>query len=388
MYKSHLVKALCVISASALCLCGFAGCASGSVPGAVAATVDGSKIYENDVTEYIEALRSQYNMTDDESWAAGLASSGSTVAEFREEVIDSFVTRELINTHAKDRDVSVESSEIDEYVNQTKSNYETEEKWQSALEQVGMTEDEYRKEIERQLKSKYLEESFADEVKDPSKKEQLEQAQTYASSYDGAKKSSHILFKADDEKTAKKVLKKLNDGDIKFADAAKQYSQDSGSAEDGGNVGWDKMTSLVDEYQDALDKLNKGEMSELVTSSFGIHIILCTDEYEAPKTYNFDGEEEVKITSLDQIPSDWLDSIKDALKSDAQSEAYDKWLSDLRKSADIEIKDMPSGLPYDVDMSKYQTDDADDSSDDTKESSDDKEESSSKSEDEKNDEAA
>ena len=46
------------------------------------------------------------------------------------------------------------SSEVDSYVDKMKSNYDSDEKWQSALEQAGMTEDEYRSEIELQLKAK------------------------------------------------------------------------------------------------------------------------------------------------------------------------------------------------------------------------------------------
>ena len=142
------------------------------------------------------------------------------------------------------------------------------------------------------------------------------------------------------------MLDKLNAGELDFAEAAKEYSKD-GSASDGGDVGWDKTSSFVEEYQTALDGLEKDQMSGLVTSTYGIHIIKCTDVFTAPE----------EVTSLDQIPSDWVDSIKSSLKSQKQNEAYQQWLEEYKESSDVVINPMPEGLPYAVDMSKYQTSD-------------------------------
>ena len=68
----------------------------------------------------------------------------------------------------------------------------------------------------------------------------------YATAYDGAKRSSHILFNTGDEATAQDVLDRINSGELDFAEAAKEYSQDTGSAENGGDVGWDKLKQLRD----------------------------------------------------------------------------------------------------------------------------------------------
>ena len=125
----------------------------------------------------------------------------------------------------------------------------------------------------------------------------------------------------------------------------------------GGDVGWDKTSSFVQEYTDALSGLEKDQVSGLVTSSYGIHIIKCTDVYNAPKEKADDGTETVKITSLDQIPSEWQETIKQSLQSQGQTTNYQNWLTEKKESSDLKINDMPSGLPYDVDMSKYQTED-------------------------------
>lgn len=54
-------------------------------------------------------------------------------------------------------------------------------------------------------------------------------------------------------------------------------------------MGWDKTSSFVQEYTDALSGLEKDQVSGLVTSSYGIHIIKCTDVYNAPKEKADDG---------------------------------------------------------------------------------------------------
>lgn len=362
MKKSQIIKALLTVGVLGACIGGLVGCSglgssSGSSKddGAVAATVDGTNIPESEVTNYIKGFRAQSGLGDDDAWGKYLAQGNKTPESFRNDVIEAFITRELIRTHAADRGVKVDSSEIDKYVDQTKSNYDSDDKWNAALKQAGMTEEDYRNEIDLQLKDQKLRDTFATN-EEPSEADELKAAQTYATSYDGAKRSSHILFKSDDKSTAQDVLNKINSGELDFATAAKQYSQDKTSGANGGDVGWDKTSKLDEDYQKALDGLQKGQVSGLVTSQFGIHIIKCTDVYNAPKEKAADGTEQVKITNLNQIPTEWLSNIKQSLKSQKQQEEYQQWLKDLRSKAKVTINDMPKGLPYDIDMTKYQKD--------------------------------
>ena len=215
--------------------------------------------------------------------------------------------------------------------------YSSDEEWNAALEAVGTTEDQYRDMIELSLTETGLKDKVATAT-EPTDEEMLQYAQMYASAYDGAKKSSHILFASDDQATAQEVLDKINSGELDFAEAAQQYSQDEGSKADGGNVGWDKLTSFVDEYQTALDSLEKDQVSGLVTSTYGIHIIKCTDVFTAPD----------EVTSIDQIPSEFSDSIKQSLETSSKNQSYSDWYQGYKESAEIETTDMPSGLAYDV----------------------------------------
>lgn len=366
MRKAKIAKLVCATGLTFACVCGLCACgssSSGGASGGVAATVNGVEISEDTITKQVESVRTQMSVDTEDAWGQWLVQNDYTPAQVREQIIDGYVEQELIRQGAAERGITVDSSTIDEYVNSMKSQYDDDDAWNKALEGAGMTEDEYRQSLELSLLYTDLYAQFAP-TEDPSEEDLVSSCQTYASMYDGAKRSSHILFDASDEATAQEVLDKINSGELDFAEAAAEYSNDTASAEAGGDVGWDKLTSFVDEYQTALDGLEKDQVSGLVTSSFGIHIIKCTDVFTAPD----------EITSSDQVPTEFLDQIKKTLSSSQQSKDYQAWLAEYKESADIVINDMPEGLSYDVDLTKYQTEDssaaADSSSDASADASD------------------
>jgi len=104
---------------------------------------------------------------------------------------------------------------------------------------------------------------------------------------------------------AEEVLAKVKAGED-FAKLSKEYSQDPGSAANGGDLGFFGKGKMVPEFEDAALKLKKGETSELVRSVYGYHIIRVTDTR---------GEEVrashilIKVQDFDE----WLKEKKEAL---------------------------------------------------------------------------
>ena len=359
MKMAKFLKAMIVAGVLAACVGSLAACSGSNEPtgGAAAATVNGTEIAEQTVTDQIQSVREQSSLTDEESWANFLIENEMTPESVRDQIIDSLVDEELVKAGAASLEISVDGSEIDTYVDQMKANFDDDEAWQNALKQAGFTEDEYRENIKSSLLKQKLNEHFSDEVK-LSNAELLESAQTYASYYDGAKRSSHILFgvsDTSDEKAmkearnkAKALLERINNGEVDFAQAAKENSTDTASAEKGGDVGWDVLNSFVTEYTDALDKLKKNQVSGLVESQYGIHIIKCTNVFNAPE----------KITKLSQLPKAFQKTIKDMAKSMKANEGYTKWLDKQREDAEIVKNDMPADAPYNVNLDQYKSDES------------------------------
>lgn len=101
----------------------------------------------------------------------------------------------------------------------------------------------------------------------------------------------HILLKpsvvmTDDQARAKlqEVAAAIKSGTVKFEDEAKQLSQDPGSALQGGDLGWASPDMYDPAFRDALMKLQKGQLSEPVHSSFGWHLIQLLDTRQVDKT--------------------------------------------------------------------------------------------------------
>jgi peptidyl-prolyl cis-trans isomerase D len=97
------------------------------------------------------------------------------------------------------------------------------------------------------------------------------------------RRASHILFlaggDADPAKArakAEEVLKAVQQSPDRFAELARQHSQDPGSAEKGGDLGFFARGAMVKPFEDTAFKLRENEISALVQSEFGYHIIKLT----------------------------------------------------------------------------------------------------------------
>jgi peptidyl-prolyl cis-trans isomerase D len=87
------------------------------------------------------------------------------------------------------------------------------------------------------------------------------------------RRASHILVKAKDE--AEKLLSELKKNPNRFADLAKKNSQDPGSAEKGGDLGWFGRGMMVKPFEEAVFKLAQNDM-QVVESEFGFHVLRVT----------------------------------------------------------------------------------------------------------------
>lgn len=313
---------------------------------AYAAKVNGVEIKESRVTKYIESLRKSYGYESEKSWAEYLNSAGSTPSEMRSNILDTYIKQEIVKQFANEKECEATDDKINETVDKMKENYSTDDAWKKALESAGFeSEDDYRDSLKYSIAYKNLEDKFKEEV-EVNDETLLEKLPDNLSSYDGAKRSSHILFAESDQEKAQSILDQINAGTLDFAEAAKENSTDTGSAENGGDVGWDKLTTFVDEYTNALKELSVGQVSGLVKSQYGYHIIKCTDEFKKPK----------EITSLDQVPSEIREKVRENLQSSDSTTNLNNWIDEKKDSSDVEKKDMPDWVSYNCNYEKYMTD--------------------------------
>ena len=145
-------------------------------------------------------------------------------------------------------------------------------------------------------------------------------------------RASHILVK--DENEAKAILAELRANPEKFADLAREKSVDTTSAKKGGDLGMFGQGRMVPDFERAAFALKPGEISDVVKTQYGFHIITVTERK--------DGE----AKPFDQVK----EQIRATLRNKGLQEQVQGHFDDLKKQADLKIDDaalarvqMPTG---------------------------------------------
>lgn len=147
-------------------------------------------------------------------------------------------------------------------------------------------------------------------------------------------RARHILVKTEDE--AKKILERIKKGED-FAKIAQTTSIDTGTAKNGGDLGYFSPGQLVPEFEEAAARLKTGEISQPVKTKFGYHIIEVIDK-KMGKPVEFE-----RVKNL----------IFQRLSATKQKEAFDKYIENLKKSYKVEInKDALSQISGETEQKK------------------------------------
>jgi foldase protein PrsA len=294
----------------------------------VAAVVNGTIVTQSQADEALAGYRASHDLVDDEDWSAYLASCGLTAWDVRLELICSLVDDVLVGQRAAELGLQVDDAEVDGCVASVEDLYPSRAAFLRALGANGYTEDSYRQAVYNRLVRAALR---AAEVPDPvPTDEQIAQYAVVVAPTLSGRRSSHILFSADDYDLAVWVLAQLEDG-ADFAEMAALYSIDPSGA-DGGDMGWDSLNTYASAYQEALDDLEPGELAGPVRSRFGYHIILCTDRYDAAT--DADGN-----IDLDAIPADLMDAIEESMAESLGNQLFATYLGNLEASALVAVFD-------------------------------------------------
>src|SRR5260370_14403328 len=154
----------------------------------------------------------------------------------------------------------------------------------------------------------------------------------------------HILFmtvgKTDAEveeikKKAEDVLKQAKKGG-KFEDLAKKYSEDPGSKDKSGDLGWITQGQTVKEFEKTAFSLSPGQVSDLVKTEYGFHIIKVLEK-ETAHTKPFDeGKDSLRapllLSQADKLASDTPDRLSAAIRQSNKGS-----LDDLAKQYQLTV---------------------------------------------------
>jgi peptidyl-prolyl cis-trans isomerase C len=256
-------------------------------------------------------------------------------AERRDEILrgalDQLITYTLLSQESRSRGVKVEPAEIDAKMGQLKGQFPNEEAFQKALKDRGMTAESLRKDATVDLSVTKLMDAEVATIPGPS---DADAKDYYAKNPDSFKeaeqvRASHILVRVDekaDAATKQKaraeidaVLKKVRAGGD-FAKLAQEHSHD-GSASQGGDLNYFSRGQMVEPFNKVAFELKPGQVSDVVQTQFGYHIIKKTD-HRPGRTVPFE-EAEAKI--------------KEFLAGQKKQQHADAFIEGLKKKSKIEV---------------------------------------------------
>lgn len=235
-------------------------------------------IVNSDIVRYDEFLHERsyihhfYAATEQES---------INYQEVDKQIIDQLIENKILRDQALRYKIKVNKSEVDNAINTIIDQNDGQENVEKVLNDLyGLSIDQFKKLVELQILREDVNNQLITKVE-----------------------ASHILIRVDDPTEAninaakEKILEinqKIKDG-MDFAEAAKEFSEDVGSASDGGKLGSFSRDEMVKEFSDIAFKTSVGEISEPVLTDFGWHLIKV----------------EGKSGMIDQSFGDWITALKD-----------------------------------------------------------------------------
>ena len=266
----------------------------------------------------------------------------------KDRVVNELILKNLLEQDIKARKIEVSAEEIDKELRTIIDQIGDKEKFNEILRQNGISSSQFKKENEVKMRK------LVDNVKKVSISDS-EAEKFYKSNINMFKhpqrvKASHILVAANkdeirslimadasnqnltpaqiDEKVkadlakkydkAKKLLNEVKYDPTKFARVATENSDDPGSAQRGGDLGYFTKEQMVEEFSKVAFSTKPSTVSDIVVSPYGYHIILVTDRQEAG-TESFDKvKADIKLFLEQQEKVNVLQKHVEKLRNDAQ----------------------------------------------------------------------
>ena len=292
------------------------------------ARFDNMKVTQKEVDVYVEFLRNQNPDSvppqDDPQYES-----------LEKNIMDSIIVLKVLQKYGKENGFAVTDAEIDEEYSKIIENYPSQEDFEKDLADKKISKPFLREQISDQMLRDKI---FNDVTKDITVSE--EEIENYYDENDETlfqvpeqKKVSHILIKFDvpegetlnDEiksearRQIEDIEQQLKDG-ADFAELATQYSQDTLSAENGGDIGFISKGQTVPEFEDAAFALKAGEVSPIIETYYGYHLIKVLEEQDA------------YIKSFDEV----RETIETYLLNNKQIELWQDFVYGLVEGAGIE----------------------------------------------------
>lgn len=291
------------------------------VTGKVLVTVNGKKITEEQVTQEAARIPADYKQM-----------LNLNEVQLQQTVLEQLIIKELLLQHAKEKGIAATQEEAKNMLEtlKTQSGF-NDDTYKGKLKELGYTE----KEMENLIKEQVIINKLGERevfpgmsVADEEAKAAFNQAkdsiiQTRASHilvcYTGTSKCASTRTEKEALDRVSLILQKLSKGED-FGMLAQQYSDDSGSASNNGDLGWFRKGMMVKEFEDTAFSLRVDSVSRAVKTTYGYHLI--------------------KVTGKKMMYEDFSVAVKNQLLQEKQNLAMQQYVAVLKQAAKIEYMQM------------------------------------------------
>jgi len=311
-YRLLLVTLTFVVLAAFLAGCGMVRVNPEVDNNTIVAKVAGEEVKKEEFNRMFGIFKAQYEQQfGTEVWEQEI--DGRKFGDVaREKLLDMLVDEKLQLKKAKDLGITVTDEEVNSEVEKAKKYFDTEDKFNEFLKGQNMDLDYFKQSMKKELTINKLTEKMTEKITVTD-----EEVKTYYDTHQNefmSVKASHILL--DTKEEAEKMLERVKAGE-NFAELAKQNSKDPSAKENSGNLDYFRHGEMVEPFEKAAFALKPGEISEIVQTDFGFHIIKVEDS-------KLDKFEDVK------------EQLKGSILSDKKGGEYEKLLEEMRKNTKIE----------------------------------------------------
>jgi len=254
------------------------------------------------------------------------------LAQIRQAVLDNLVARELLYQESKKKGFKGNEEEVNGQLKALRARFPSEAEFQTALTKMNITEADLRSQIEQDIAIRqFISATLVDKIT-------ISEAEIKAY-YDNNPqfftkpeqiRASHILIKVEPQadamqkekarKTLEVVQEKLQAGED-FGALAKEYSQGPSNSK-GGDLGFFGRGQMVKPFEDKAFSMKTGEVSDIVETRFGYHLIKVTDKQTENKLAFAEVKEKLAQHLKQQKVQQEIGTYVEKLRADAKVETY------------------------------------------------------------------
>ncbi|QEM70115.1 peptidylprolyl isomerase [Geobacter sp. FeAm09] len=258
-------------------------------------------------------------------------------SKIRHTVLDQLIEKKLVEQKAKELNIKIGDDEIRQAIEDVKrqNKIPSQEALLGALASQGITYDQYRAQLQEQLERLRL---VSIEVRSKIQVGESEMRDYYEANLakyteEESFHARHIFFRISDKAPAEEIKRAMTTALMVLAEAksgkdfaglAKSYSEDPAARKDGGDLGVFKKGDMLPELEQTIMALKSGEVSELVSTPAGFHIIKLEERIKG------------KVKPFESVKNE----IEDTIYRKKSEDRFSQWAKELRSKASVEIKDL------------------------------------------------